>query len=421
MSLVLSDALPIQFWLNEELTYNEQTYEYVDQYPFTQQFRCTDNIHIQVSDEEAHYILSCNDCDGNEIFSLPFVEPDSILNLAHKDITFSMTDYLCEALAKFYISKVLVWFSQRGSDPDFKEVFNGASGFANVSGSGRSWSIFASNIQVFAQTNFGEQISKYISKDVSSSSPNGGGKRITLGITASASKDSADLSSLVNSFKLEVVFLESDVPDVKEVYTYSPGGESTVNTYYEIEFDYTPSIVFSDIRFRVLLDDEDYADFVSVALSKVVIVDSDVARSDYVEFTNFPRENIKTEYKSVKPFSGLYYDENSEYNVIRVPSRFFHERNNTTQKAIELSNSTIISASSLLKKQKLLEIDDCPYYMHTKLQLIFAHAASGSIKINEVEWTVAEEYELKDRPSTYPMRPAEIWLNRKNYIKRNVI
>jgi hypothetical protein len=150
-------------------------------------------------------------------------------------------------------------------------------------------------------------------------------------------------------------------------------------------------------------------------------INTAIFKSDFVSFTQTPEDGVQIFYKSVRTFLGIVYDSNSAYSSVRIPAIFFHEKNPTEVKSEQLSNSVIIDLYSTLKKQKLLSILDVPYYMHTKLQLIFMHAVSGSLKIKGVEWVVEEGYEIvTGDPETYPMRPSSIYLTRKNYSRRNI-
>lgn len=145
------------------------------------------------------------------------------------------------------------------------------------------------------------------------------------------------------------------------------------------------------------------------------------AFTDQVIFTEEYFQYTELLYRSVKPFSQMYYDANSPYFRIVIPGVFFHERNTTQQKSIELSNSKIINTGSELKKQKLLTIDDAPDYFHNKILLILQHAVSGSVVINGVEWTIEENYDKPEPDETYsyPLKPASVYLTRKGYVIRN--
>jgi len=152
---------------------------------------------------------------------------------------------------------------------------------------------------------------------------------------------------------------------------------------------------------------------------------SNVAHSDCVNFTDQLVDgpgngSILIKYKSIQNFADLIYTPSSEYFSLRLQARFFHERQISANKSFTTTERILNTASSL-KSQRKLSIDDVPAYMHRKIQLALAHSTSGSLLIDEVEWTIEENYELGSRPESYPMYPAEIWLTEKEFYKHNVI
>lgn len=164
-----------------------------------------------------------------------------------------------------------------------------------------------------------------------------------------------------------------------------------------------------------------YVDFLKLELVNIIDIPTLEAYTDFIMFTDKPFQYQEILYKSSKNFAQMYYTEESPYFNIAIPGVFFHERDLTQQKAIELSNSKIIGTGSELKKQKLFTIDDIPDYLHTKILLILQHSVSGSVKMNGVEWTVEEAYD-KGEPEevySYPLKPASIYLTRKGYTQRN--
>lgn len=146
-----------------------------------------------------------------------------------------------------------------------------------------------------------------------------------------------------------------------------------------------------------------------------------IYKSEFVRYSSDIAENTLIRYKSFKNFAGIVYPNDGTYFSIRIPGVFYHQRFPTEQKGIELSNSREINTGSVLKLQKLLSIQDAPYYIHNKLILILQHAVSGSVVINNVEWTVEETYTLEDGDPMHEMRQANIFLTRRNYVDRNVI
>lgn len=160
----------------------------------------------------------------------------------------------------------------------------------------------------------------------------------------------------------------------------------------------------------------------STTATEAVGANQIMATTDEIRFSNDIACNKKVEFKSFKNFAGLVYDEYSEYFQMRIPGVFFHERNPTDQKSLQISNSRVINTSAVLRKQKKFDIQDTTQYMHTKIQLIFLHAVSGSLLIDGVEWTIEEAYNQDDStPDSYPLKRADTYLTRKNYVKRNVI
>lgn len=147
-----------------------------------------------------------------------------------------------------------------------------------------------------------------------------------------------------------------------------------------------------------------------------------IYKSDFIKYRSLITENTFIRYKSSKNFAGIVYPNDDTYFNIRIPGVFFHQRFPTEQKGIELSNSREINTGSVLKLQKLLAVQDCPYYLHNKLILILQHAISGSLVINNVEWTVEEAYTVDDNSDPmYELRRASVYLTRRNYVDRNVI
>lgn len=154
--------------------------------------------------------------------------------------------------------------------------------------------------------------------------------------------------------------------------------------------------------------------------------DNELYYTDEVEFVsvwaNGPSSGrVVIQFKNIKNFAGLIYNESSSYFNLEIEGRFRKERKITSQKSIETSG-VVLTTASTVKKQKKLTIDDVPDYMHTKICLALAHAASGSVLVNGVEISLEESYnESDDRPESYPLTPADIWLTLKNYYKHNII
>lgn len=147
------------------------------------------------------------------------------------------------------------------------------------------------------------------------------------------------------------------------------------------------------------------------------------AKSDLINFANSLIDIVPIYYKSAKNFAGLVYNSISPYNILRLPGLFFKESKVTEQMSLDLSNSKDIDTASQVKIKKELLIDDMTDYMHLKTILALQHAVSGSVVINNVEWTwdSGDSYEEIESDPTYPFTNAKIKLTRKNYVVTNVI
>lgn len=105
--VIISDALPIQFWPIAAQSYNEQTLGFVDKRCFFQEFACSDLIKLQLKDTDAAntYALKVVDSDGNLIDYLPFIKT-AITGFNVFNLTFSQDDVaICDQFVKFYITQ----------------------------------------------------------------------------------------------------------------------------------------------------------------------------------------------------------------------------------------------------------------------------------------------------------------------------
>ncbi|HTJ53723.1 MAG TPA: hypothetical protein VL443_29915 [Cyclobacteriaceae bacterium] len=152
----------------------------------------------------------------------------------------------------------------------------------------------------------------------------------------------------------------------------------------------------------------------------------EIYKSDWIKFNSSialtPGWGTKfIEYKSNKNFVGISYPNDGNYFGLRIPCRFYQQRNPTEQNSLVLSNSKVINTALTMKVQQLMTTILLPDYIHNKLQLIFAHASRGSVMIDGVEWTIEEAYERSSPDTKSSFQTGNIWLTRKNYYVRNII
>jgi hypothetical protein len=165
-------------------------------------------------------------------------------------------------------------------------------------------------------------------------------------------------------------------------------------------------------------DDEDICD----ELIKLEVQNSSdvmLAKSDCLDIKTSHIETTLFTYSNHRNYDGLVYEDQSpdvEFNI-RVPSRFFHEDEPEEDEAIELTSS-VITTSSQVKTQRLLEVKHAPYYFHKKLRRILKHQ---SIEAIGKGWKKEEKYQINEGTKTWPLKSATCLLTEDNSVIRNVL
>jgi hypothetical protein len=125
-------------------------------------------------------------------------------------------------------------------------------------------------------------------------------------------------------------------------------------------------------------------------------------------------------YSNNRNVFGIYYEDRSpevEFNL-RIPAIFFHERFPEEDNISELSDSRIITTSSVIRAQRLLDTDYMPDYMHRKIMLALKHQF---VTIGSQQWTKQEPYEKIEGDRRWPVKKAKCYLNERTFVQRNVI
>jgi hypothetical protein len=145
-----------------------------------------------------------------------------------------------------------------------------------------------------------------------------------------------------------------------------------------------------------------------------------VYKSDCLDVKTFHTGTKLIEYYNNRDVAGLIYADISPDEVfyLRVPCRFFHERKPKTQNAMELTSEVLIT-SATSKKQKLLEVEHAPYYMHNKIADILTH--HQYITIDNDFWKLEEDYEVNQGEKRWPLKTATCYLTKKTSVIRSVI
>lgn len=443
-NMEISNACEIQFWPTGTSSFNEETNGYTEEgYCFHQKFLCTSQRSLQgIEDEDPSAVY----------YLMGFDEEENILiNSAYtKEEIFQTVEVLEFANEGFFVtpSPSLAGWSQYSDSPSTSKdwiatAYGPTSVAAAVGGSGvsRTYEIYAPR-----KTNGIGGYSKfppgsYTFKLNLANDSSGGLVPLQEGLVVRAFNLTSDVGEqIIITIPRGGGFLDYEVTLVTTqpwayisfmFYKQGPSSGSTIDiaintieiTNYPLDYSYTvhsKQFIPSDngmcdkkVQFKIFDGNDPESD-------------NELFHSDSIDFVsvwaNGPNSGrVVVQFKSIQNYAGLHYTSGSPYFNLEIDGRFRKERQNSTVKEVETTEN-IINTAAVLRTQKKLEINDQTSYMHRKVLMALSHAASGSVLIGGVEYSIGEAYtESEDAPNSYPLSPAEIWLTEKNSLLHNVI
>lgn len=432
--MTVSDALPIQFWPLGDQTFNEKVVGFVDKICHFQEFSCIDPIKLQVSDINLDivndYTLKIVDQNDVEITTEAFTKSyqNYGANLQISNGNFD-TNPLGVTAANFD-------GSNRGSSVPFLYSSGVLQAVANLEVDKQNSQYLAIN-RVDANAALGWPPGDYIIRIRAKNNSTGATDALSIhawGMTNSSGQTSLSAVSTPSTLVNDNTYRNIDLAFTTTVWwpyiaisaaRAGGGGSYNIACYFDsiqIISSVKDKQAFSDISFTAAglsFCDQPVRFYIQQN-------GTDAYKSDLIKFNSNISLNqgygtILISYKSAKNFAGIVYPNDGEYFNIRVPARFFQQRNKSTESSIELSNSKVINLSASLKIQQALITMLLPDYMHNKIELAIAHAVSGSLNIDGYDWTKEESYERNSPDGKSPMQSGKIWLTRKSSLKRNII
>lgn len=402
--MTVSNALPIQFWDEEDETFNDKEVCSVEPICFCQPFNCSDEIIIQFLDiTYSAYNLLVYDSLGVILKTVPFIEASSGLWWL-SFIPDNDTPGICE--------KVILKISPEYDLP--YETFQGSlspwtnvdSGFENY-----TWTYVAEAAQVTID-NLGSnnpRRSKYLTATWNT----------FVGITYQI-RLIFDITTPGSGFNVDLKLYFSNGSSRDQAFTYNltqtSQGTYTVTGSFVAQHNYS--------KIEVYLLGAGNADTWFTFRLRSIEVGNDVVdilkKSDCIELKDSHTCSTLITYSNSKTFAGIDYPDQSpapEFSI-RIPAIFFEEAFPDEHEEIDLSDSQSVRLMNKEKRQKKLDIGFMPFYMHKKLKLILAH---DDITIDGDSWMRTEAYEIADGNKRYPLRKASVLLTDKNYIVRNVL
>lgn len=412
----ISSAQPITFWLDGQQSFNNKTNTGVDKKCFFQPFGCDDEIKFQFKDNtQDAATLKVIDTDGTEVTEINFTEEEKT-EVQSISLQFSTTEF-SGGLGDWANangsdrSSAASWIT--GSTPTSARAYSGVGGSTSKyfviqrnDGSGRGWppgnytiELEGRNLSTFSDAAQNLGMGLYGLDNLTSQTQifptNSPGNLPTSGAT----------TTITFSFTLAVYY---EYLGVVLDRLGPPGGFDLDGRIISIELTASPitETVYAHTIYSASFTPSDE----SLCGQKVkfeIWSTERLAYSDYVYIDD--SETTQIQYSNENNFAGLDYSNDDIFNM-RVKSKFFKERFPEENESESLSDGSVEKLSSSVKKQKLLQIEPCPYYMHEKIKLILQH---NYILIDGLLWEKEENYEMSPLNEKNPFELGSVWLTQK--------
>ena len=389
--MTISDAIPIQFWVNGVETYNQKEVCGITPVCFCQPFNCDDEIRIQFQDDIQSSILLIT-TDGGEEFSLNFSKINnttfelsfipSELGLCDEQIRMDITDGVDKIIAPN------LW----GNTYSANSMTKSATQFTQAVVTGTNW---GNDQPLPTQVALGGVVSF----------------DVIIGITG------------VWTGSVNIVFrivrnggIESAIQSINLTANQSPTVHHIILTKNFSQID--PE----DLWLAVDGTASGTANVtITMPVGDIIYTGEILASSDCIDLNGDHDCTQLIRYTNSKDYAGIEYTDFSPnaYFYIRVPAVFFHETNPTEEERFETSGQTIVRLRDEIKIKRNLQLGYMPDYMHRKLLLILAH---DTVEIDGDTWVRNDPYEkVPPANKRYPLKMANVLLTLQGYIKRNIL
>lgn len=383
--MTISNAQPIQFWIEGTDTFNEKIEPGIDFREFTPWFNFTDKIVAQYKGDTGYFIGVFN-CADVLLYSKQFEEIESGI----WNVSFVPGDEgVVEELVRFKIFQSV-----------FNPDFSGSILPWYNSGSGQVWAFDAGTAKSFGA---GVTSSKDLIQDVN----------IPIGTYDFRIKFTG--ADAFGNFNM-LVWLE-DAGGTNKLYLIIDGGGPQLNPMfvaaanyatgsYDITVTATTTVVYTKMIVKGSSGGSGWSVNLDIfSLDPIPVVS--IARSDVYELLDDHEESKFIEYANEEEFANLFFPIDEVAFGLRVHAKFFKERFPETNESEDMSDSTVVKLSGSIKSQKYFEVEPVPPYMVKKLKLALQ---CNTIKIDDKLWTKEAEFDVKDLDERSAYSTAKAWL-----------
>lgn len=394
----LSNALPVQFWLAGEESFNQKEEIGVEHKCYYAPWLCSDTIPLQFTeDSDTEYFLDVIDIDGEIVETLPFVLSGSDFGepIDVDEVQFDNPSF----------DTVMSPWTNFGSGAPFSWVPGNNVLAAEVS---------ESDASIYQVTPSPMPIAQYVVRiNASSGSPGG-----NIAISVVASNDgmvtpitipssSSILPNIFAPINIDITFtLDQEYSSLGFTFTCE-----NPNIYLIVS---SITVISAQQATGTLRDLSFIPNDISVCnqLVKLEIVDSEgnmYAFSDYLDIkTSHPLTRL-VKYSNAVDFAGLDYSAGNIFSL-RIESKFYTPRFPEEDESDTLSDGTVVKLSGSVKEQKQFITGDLPPYMHHKIKLILQH---NTIYIDGEYWEKEESYEMTLPDEKYAFLVGAVFLTKK--------
>lgn len=396
--MIRSDAVPIQMWLTDCETYNESAPYGINPRCFCGMFECDDEVKDQFQDEQGqNFVLLIYDDEESLLDSIPYEETSPgvyFLSFIPSD----NTPGICDKNIKVQIRKEAG--SQGIELPALSDWLTGGPGDT-------AWTLGSSPTITLTSGNESE----YLYVDYA----------FIVGVTYTIRFNYTQTGTLGRQGEVYITdslfnILYADAfPNALSIGTH----DSDLFTFTAISGMTRINIRASTLFFTSSITINSTTATRSLGTAEII------AKSDCISIKAEQVGSVLINYSNYRNYAGIINNNGSPdltFNI-RIPAVFNEERFPETDEPMQLSNNRFISLNSQVKKQKKLETEQMPMYMHLKVMEVLKHQfVTVKADNKEVDVVKEEPYEqVENSNKRWPMRRYTCWLTEKEYVVRNIL
>jgi hypothetical protein len=395
----ISDANPVQFWINNIPTFNEKPEAGVDHACFYQPWNCEDTLKIQVSAKEESFIsMSIRDENDEEITNENVIAYETRPTIYHNE-------YLLEDVCnqKIKLRLTAIEFTDMLTNSGFT---GGGTGWSQGA-TGQNWSFVGDKARVDLAS--GVSVAKTLFQNKSGVT---GLHRIK--ISATLSNDTPGLDCIV---QMSVGFYSGGITGT-EVFNsplLSLRSSSVGNVYTVIESQ-TPLVPASFDAIGLFIGKSGVGTNACRVEVDYIIVgepETTIFNSDYLDIRENHADTRLISVTNGIDYAGLAYEDitPAPQFSLRLKSKFYVPRFPEENESEPDGGGNVDKLSSEVKTQRLLEIDPLPPYMLKKLKLILQH---NTIYVENQAWIKEEPLDQEQVGDQNPFFKSSTYLTLKN-------